>query len=119
MTMRHWHTTICTLFLDHKSPVCQESDYYCSAAKKRAGFSRASLSEKILLSDLAMSCVGRVFNRIQVEKWARVFVQRSIARTAQRRAEEHTSELQSLMRISYAVCCLKTKRNTATTLAIR
>src|SRR3546814_1395868 len=28
------------------------------------------------------------------------------------RSEEHTSELQSLMRISYAVCCLKKKRNT-------
>src|SRR3546814_1366650 len=28
------------------------------------------------------------------------------------RSEEHTSELQSLMRISYAVFCLKTKRNT-------
>src|SRR3546814_10290143 len=27
------------------------------------------------------------------------------------RSEEHTSELQSLMRISYAVFCLKTKRN--------
>src|SRR3546814_7050111 len=28
------------------------------------------------------------------------------------RSEEHTSELQSLMRISYAVFCLKTKTNT-------
>src|SRR3546814_5477368 len=27
------------------------------------------------------------------------------------RSEEHTSELQSLMRISYAVFCLKTKKN--------
>src|SRR3546814_9892017 len=27
-----------------------------------------------------------------------------------RRSEEHTSELQSLMRISYAVCCLKNIR---------
>src|SRR3546814_1592719 len=27
------------------------------------------------------------------------------------RSEEHTSELQSLMRISYAVCCLKKKNN--------
>src|SRR3546814_7087867 len=27
------------------------------------------------------------------------------------RSEEHTSELQSLMRISYAVFCLKTKNN--------
>src|SRR3546814_7645862 len=28
-----------------------------------------------------------------------------------RRSDEHTSELQSLMRISYAVFCLKTQRN--------
>src|SRR3546814_10013086 len=28
------------------------------------------------------------------------------------RSEEHTSELQSLMRISYAVFCLKTKKQT-------
>src|SRR3546814_2611114 len=30
------------------------------------------------------------------------------------RSEEHTSELQSLMRISYAVFCLKKKNNTTT-----
>src|SRR3546814_2914391 len=29
-----------------------------------------------------------------------------------KRSEEHTSELQSLMRISYAVFCLKEKKNT-------
>src|SRR3546814_6049815 len=33
-----------------------------------------------------------------------------VARQATRRSEEHTSELQSLMRISYAVFCLKKKR---------
>src|SRR3546814_8767058 len=32
-----------------------------------------------------------------------------------KRSEEHTSELQSLMRISYAVFCLKKKKNTPTT----
>src|SRR3546814_4740298 len=32
------------------------------------------------------------------------------------RSEEHTSELQSLMRISYAVFCLKKKTNTQTKL---
>src|SRR3546814_9226796 len=30
------------------------------------------------------------------------------------RSEEHTSELQSLMRISYAVCCLKKKKEKKT-----
>src|SRR3546814_9189169 len=32
-------------------------------------------------------------------------------RSRERRSEEHTSELQSLMRISYAVICLKKKRH--------
>src|SRR3546814_1731111 len=35
-----------------------------------------------------------------------------------RRSEEHTSELQSLMRISYAVFCLKTKQKPNTSLRI-
>src|SRR3546814_8332753 len=33
-------------------------------------------------------------------------------RRRRHRSEEHTSELQSLMRISYAVFCLKKKKNT-------
>src|SRR3546814_7611139 len=36
------------------------------------------------------------------------------ARRADPRSEEHTSELQSLMRISYAVFCLKKKKNRTT-----
>src|SRR3546814_7531760 len=38
--------------------------------------------------------------------------------TADRRSEEHTSELQSLMRISYAVFCLKKKQNQDTKIDI-
>src|SRR3546814_3384801 len=34
------------------------------------------------------------------------------------RSEEHTSELQSLMRISYAVFCLKKKNKTTQTIAV-
>src|SRR3546814_2679644 len=48
--------------------------------------------------------------------------QRQLRKLAQRRnlvqrlrSEEHTSELQSLMRISYAVFCLKKKKNNKTT----
>src|SRR3546814_2065119 len=37
---------------------------------------------------------------------------RDRARATQARSEEHTSELQSLMRISYAVFCLKKKKKT-------
>src|SRR3546814_2185280 len=39
--------------------------------------------------------------------------QQSALEAAARRSEEHTSELQSLMRISYAVFCLKKKNITS------
>src|SRR3546814_5698270 len=37
---------------------------------------------------------------------------KKFAKSRSSRSEEHTSELPSLMRISYAVCCLKKKNNT-------
>src|SRR3546814_8964175 len=43
---------------------------------------------------------------------ARRALQAANARAMARRSEEHTSELQSLMRNSYAVFCLKKKNNT-------
>src|SRR3546814_10673831 len=39
-------------------------------------------------------------------------IQKCITSCNTRRSEEHTSELQSLMRISYAVFCLKKKQKT-------
>src|SRR3546814_1781644 len=39
----------------------------------------------------------------------------SMAQRLEGRSEEHTSELQSLMRISYAVFCLKKKKTPTTT----
>src|SRR3546814_7251290 len=44
--------------------------------------------------------------------WARRLSLRGLARQRSGRSEEHTSELQSLMRISYAVFCLKKKTTT-------
>src|SRR3546814_5128126 len=43
------------------------------------------------------------------------FVSRNSSMRSPRRSEEHTSELQSLMRISYAVFCLKKKHDTLDT----
>src|SRR3546814_5171534 len=42
-----------------------------------------------------------------------IWVVSSVAGTSSPRSEEHTSELQSLMRISYAVFCLKKKKHDA------
>src|SRR3546814_1875268 len=44
------------------------------------------------------------------DSWRRRLSQGISGRTLLSRSEEHTSELQSLMRISYAVFCLKKKK---------
>src|SRR3546814_4102292 len=52
----------------------------------------------------------RVYPRVTTLNAA--FLARFHAQSGQRRSAEHTSELQSLMRISYAVFCLQTKIKT-------
>src|SRR3546814_8644420 len=61
--------------------------------------------------------VGRVLDAlaqiIELTEHDRKRVLREVSRKRSFvRSEEHTSELQSLMRISYAVFCLKKKKNT-------
>src|SRR3546814_2494596 len=58
-----------------------------------------------------LEIVGRSATRIGFVDPAIIAV---IAHSEGNRSEEHTSELQSLMRISYAVFCLKKKTNTIT-----
>src|SRR3546814_9394737 len=46
-------------------------------------------------------------HRISASRWVKLMI---MPMRMGRRSEEHTSELQSLMRISYAVFCLKKKK---------
>src|SRR3546814_5016405 len=50
---------------------------------------------------------GRAPSRREADRWT-LELDRGVCSFVQHRSEEHTSELQSLMRISYAVFCLKT-----------
>src|SRR3546814_5210614 len=75
-------------------------------------------SERLTLSDFAMDVDknGR-FLRYRLRErhstqLSRVIVDGLQIMAARIRSEEHTSELQSLMRISYAVFCLKKKKTT-------
>src|SRR3546814_8451233 len=50
--------------------------------------------------------------RIQLHQGLRHRIERQLDEAGdEQRSEEHTSELQSLMRLSYAVFCLKKKKN--------
>src|SRR3546814_8917238 len=72
---------------------------------------RDLLRRQVMLDDLVDDpLVGERAGGVETERLevARNHLHR---RDAARRSEEHTSELQSLMRISYAVFCLKKKKD--------
>src|SRR3546814_1506063 len=65
-----------------------------------------------LLTAGAVHRQPRACTRKDRKNWAHAASHRRIACQGEdHRSEEHTSELQSLMRISYAVFCLKKKTN--------
>src|SRR3546814_3907824 len=70
---------------------------------------KTTLTEKLLVAGGAIHLAGEVkargANRRARSDWMKI---------EQQRSEEHTSELQSLMRISYAVFCLKKKKSRQT-----
>src|SRR3546814_6491560 len=68
----------------------------------------------------AVGKAWRLRYRFDLGYWARGprrlrFASGKYVRRQSHRSEEHTSELQSLMRISYAVFCLKKKKQKQTT----
>src|SRR3546814_2158296 len=65
--------------------------------------------------------VNRIWRAfVQADRVFKVFRARFQGKSSpSHRSEEHTSELQSLMRISYAVFCLKKKKKTHTTTEAR
>src|SRR3546814_9858027 len=83
-------------------------------------FPYTTLFRSLVPGEVAISLPGPrvVFQRVMVvlhEVTADLRMKRALKRQREDRSEEHTSELQSLMRISYAVFCLKKKKHQKST----
>src|SRR3546814_14043558 len=70
------------------------------------GLTHVEIAERLGISQSAVSQRGRAAGLVEGERTHEL--------VAHMRSEEHTSELQSLMRISYAVFCLNTQKNNHT-----
>src|SRR3546814_2623192 len=83
--------------------------------RNRASSAAAMLSsvDTFWNSTLPSGLVAHVFNAGSTfERWGATLLCDQLSPVSDSgRSEEHTSELQSLMRISYAVFCLKKKKN--------
>src|SRR3546814_3131839 len=83
-------------------------------AARREGFQRETqldVRHAETVADEPVALAQLVFHVVEMEFQLRIDeAALHLARDVLRRSEEHTSELQSLMRISYAVFCLKKKK---------
>src|SRR3546814_7329960 len=103
---------------DWSSDVCS-SDLSSSSPRKRT-LRQSSVRDFLSLARgfaaISSQSTARL-NTALIDAMSRLIVSRlrpraiSPARQRSTRSEEHTSELQSLMRISYAVFCLKKKKH--------
>src|SRR3546814_6663549 len=102
MRIRDWSSDVCSSDLEPTSisswPAAWAAaihSFFLSVASVWAMLCRPSRKP----TSRTTACLGHV-------------LQGEVGAGASKRSEEHTSELQSLMRISYAVFCLKQKHNT-------
>src|SRR3546814_1155506 len=123
MRIRDWSSDVCSSDLDHpclhraikggKIAACTETgivDQYVDRQLARLEFG-GEAGDGVFLGEIGdddvrrhIVAAGDQFGEL-IEPVA----------AAPGRSEEHTSELQSLMRISYAVCCLKQTQKTRQT----
>src|SRR3546814_9208863 len=111
---------------DWSSDVCSSdlSFGYCAKKGRGDGFVAGQLcnvtgghvpagarSSDWINSSAVIPCWREVLARSRYSRQAVILPSSRNSKTATR-SEEHTSELQSLMRISYAVFCLKKKKKT-------
>src|SRR3546814_1484337 len=99
MRISDWSSDVCSSDLDHiKSPDCLDCDRLPMLVRR---FSRSRSSA--IARTTWCGCSSRV------ERRPRPVRRQPPGRDSRRRSEEHTSELPSLMRLSYAVICLNKK----------
>src|SRR3546814_8678182 len=107
MRISDWSSDVCSSDLLSSTP----AERNCSSSTFAGIFSSVANWATVLLDiRLSLACYNYYFNKYGLNCSIRPDIQASSSFSNQR-SEEHTSELQSLMRISYAVFCLK-KKNT-------
>src|SRR3546814_10075809 len=104
MRISDWSSDVCSS--DLLGRVSGAIDWRVGRREPSAGFAGLSASQ----GGTGVEAVRSGFvPRIRIGEWQKkAFLQCAIL--SHPRSEEHTSELQSLMRISYAVFCLKKKK---------
>src|SRR3546814_6997135 len=102
MRISDWSSDVCSSDLDRDGHRYRRGE---PKSDRRRSNHRKDFSEKRLQPEITVGDASEcsIFGGVDLKLLGKL------------RSEEHTSELQSLMRISYAVFCLKKKKTTHTT----
>src|SRR3546814_8194697 len=116
MRISDWSSDVCSSDLGDIDPPAVEADGRQHAVEQLPGGTDEGLALAVLLAARRLADDHDAGFRVAVveAEIGRRRLQRAAFKGFQRladRSEEHTSELQSLMRISYAVFCLKKKNS--------
>src|SRR3546814_8873566 len=116
MRISDWSSDVCSSDLQQRGPV--PLGFTAKQLDDRAQPLVAQRLEDADIDDLVaqLASVEKIERGERLEQPFMAFGQQGdVKHPRAPRSEEHTSELQSLMRISYAVFCLKKKNNKSTT----
>src|SRR3546814_2758077 len=116
MRISDWSSDVCSSDLRHRMLLGREAEQPGTVAEAHGvGGHHLGVQQRaprqVTVERPAMP-VGPIHHRGDAEATGEVVHASDLRRIG--RSEEHTSELQSLMRISYAVFCLKKKKNETT-----
>src|SRR3546814_3850459 len=112
MRISDWSSDVCSSDLRGREYVlssCLSSCFTFRTGRRRNGFGRGRSSLHLRRPPDSVRSKPRVFHLLGRIDISKVDEYRLGHRRRPPRSEEHTSELQSLMRLSYAVFCLKKK----------
>src|SRR3546814_6782373 len=112
MRISDWSSDVCSSDLDHREPEGQQRQQGFDIGLRGAAVGRAHFLVEQREQHRRVAVGGGERNLDQAHRRRAIALAREIERAGivePDRSEEHTSELQSLMRISYAVFCLKKK----------
>src|SRR3546814_4159464 len=111
MRISDWSSDVCSSDINRGNPLGTRPPEVGTSGRVMRERTRAPFFQRVLkLVSRGPSgglLVDAIFAHLLDQRRA---LQRQKARGFRNRSEEHTSELQSLMRISYAVFCLKKKK---------
>src|SRR3546814_3457096 len=115
MRISDWSSDVCSSDLSERMTRAGGSDRSTSIVSPSRLKSSSTLNSRKLRPSLSWPCMKSIDQTWLMDSGTASGSGRSRTRRffglIRRRSEEHTSELQSLMRISYAVFCLKKKKN--------